>query len=305
VLAQDRQFFRVGPKDFDEAPSVLTRIPLPRSGSARSARYRRDVAARLVSLQVRPAKPSPHRVDPAIEREAVRLEERAAAHPCHPCPERAKHERWARRADELERRLDGLDRRIRTRTETLARQFDRVLGVLRDLGYVQEWALADKGRMLARIYGESDILVGEALASDLFDPLSPAEAAALVSTVVYESRERMPTVGELPTAQTAERYELLQRIWQRIRRTEDAHAVQLSRELDAGFATPVFHWAEGKPLEDVLAETDMAPGDFVRNCKQLVDLLRQIEEVAGDPTSGLMRMARASVLRGVVAYTGV
>jgi ATP-dependent RNA helicase HelY len=305
VLAQDRQFFRVATKDFDEPPAVLTRIPLPRSGSARSARYRRDVAARLVSLQVRPSTPERQRVDPAIEREAALLEERARAHPCHTCPERAKHERWARRADELAKRVGGVERRIRTRTETLARQFDRVLAVLGDLGYVAEWELAEKGRMLARIYGEGDILVGEALASELFDPLSPAEAAALVSTVVYESRERTPTVGELPTSETEERYRLLREIWRHVRRTEDEHGVQLCRELDAGFATPVFHWAEGKPLEDVLAETEMAPGDFVRNCKQLVDLLRQIEEVAGDPTSGLMRRARESVLRGVVAYTGV
>jgi ATP-dependent RNA helicase HelY len=305
VLAQNREFFRVAAKDFDEPPPVLTRIPLPRSGSARSARYRRDVAARLVTLQVRPATPERHRVDPAIEREAARLEERARAHPCHGCPERSKHERWARRADELEKRIRGVDRRIRTRTETLARQFDRVLAVLGDLGYVAGWDLAEKGRMLARIYGEGDIVVGEALASELFDPLSPAEAAALVSTMVYESRERTPRVGEMPTSETRERYELLQQIWRRVRRAEDEHGVQLCRELDAGFATPVFHWAEGKPLEDVLAETEMAPGDFVRNCKQLVDLLRQIEEVAGDPTSDLMRRAREAVLRSVVAYTGV
>jgi ATP-dependent RNA helicase HelY len=305
VLAQDRQFFRVSSKDFDAPPAVLTRVPLPRSGSARSARYRRDVAARLVSLQVRQRSPERHRVDPQIEREAARLEELARAHPCHGCPERATHERWARRADALVERMEGVDRRIRTRTETLGRQFDRVLAVLRALGYVGEWDLAPKGRMLARIYGEGDILVGEALSEGVFEPLSAAETAALVSTMIYESRERTPTLGELPTSPTKERYQLLQQIWRRVRRTEDEHGVQLCRELDAGFATPVFHWAEGKPLEDVLAETDMAPGDFVRNCKQLVDLLRQIEEVASDPTAGLMRRAREAVLRGVVAYTGV
>jgi ATP-dependent RNA helicase HelY len=49
----------------------------------------------------------------------------------------------------------------------------------------------------------------------------------------------------------------------------------------------------------------MAPGDFVRNCKQLVDLLRQIEEVASGDTAEVVRSARAAVWRGVVAYTGV
>jgi ATP-dependent RNA helicase HelY len=49
----------------------------------------------------------------------------------------------------------------------------------------------------------------------------------------------------------------------------------------------------------------MAPGDFVRNCKQLVDLLRQLEEVEGGATGALLREARESVMRGVVAYTGL
>jgi ATP-dependent RNA helicase HelY len=55
----------------------------------------------------------------------------------------------------------------------------------------------------------------------------------------------------------------------------------------------------------VLQETEMAPGDFVRNCKQLLELLRQVEEVADPSTAALMRRAREAVLRGVVAYTGV
>ncbi|HEV8564644.1 MAG TPA: DEAD/DEAH box helicase [Actinomycetota bacterium] len=305
VLAQDRQLFRLSSKDFEEPPVVLTRIPLPRAGSARGARYRRDVAARLVNLSVKPQRRERHRVDPGVEREASKLEAAAAEHPCHACPERAKHERWATRVSELERQMRGVDRRIRTRTETLARQFDRVLAVLEELGYVREWKLEPKGRMLSRIYGEGDILVGEALASGLFDGLSPAEAGALVSTMVFESRERTPLPGDLPTAETEERYERLRRVLRRVRRAEDQHHVQLCRELDAGFATPVFHWGEGKPLEDVLSETEMAPGDFVRNCKQLVDLLRQIEDVAEPETAGLVHRARDGVLRGVVAYTGV
>src|SRR5947207_13436977 len=109
----------------------------------------------------------------------------------------------------------------------------------------------------------------------------------------------------MPTAASAERYDSLQRIWRRVRHTEDDHQVQLCRELDAGFATPVFHWAEGKALEDVLRETEMAPGDLVRNCKQLNDLLRQIEDVGVPATRELVRGARDAVMRGVVAYSGL
>jgi len=305
VLTQDRRHFRLAARDFRDPPTVLTRIPLPRTGSARSSRYRRDVAAKLVALDVRPQKAPKHRADPSVEREATKLDDRAARHPCHSCPERAKHERWARRVDEREASLSSTERRIRVRTETLARQFDRVLSVLRALGYVDGWSVTTKGRSLSRIYGEGDILVAEALARGLFDDLEPAEVAALLSSVVYEGRERVPLSGEMPTPETKERYEALQRTWRRVRRTEDEHQVQLCRELEAGFATPIFHWASGRPLEEVLVETEMAPGDFVRNCKQLVDLLRQVEEVANPETAALFAGARSAVTRGVVAYTGV
>src|SRR4029453_8817130 len=57
-----------------------------------------------------------------------------------------------------------------------------------------------------------------------------------------------------------------------------------------GFSSPVHRWCEGVSLEELLEETEMAPGDFVRNCKQLLDLLRKIEEVA-DPRAGEGRVA--------------
>ncbi len=305
VLAQDRKFFRLSARDFQEPPAPLATVPLPRSGSARSARYRRDVASRLVALDVRPPRRSRAPVDAEADREAAHLERQAERHPCHACAERPSHERWAVRASELERQVRGIERRIRTRTETLARQFERVIDVLQELGFVQDFAILPKGRTLARIYGEGDVLVAEALAEGLLAGLAPSEAAALVSTVVYESRERVPEPGVMPTIETADRFARLQRIWHRVRRAEDGHQVELCRELDDGFASVIYRWSEGQPLEDVLHETGMAAGDFVRNCKQLLDLLRQIEDVAGEEAAEVVRRARATVNRGVVAYTGI
>ena len=63
----------------------------------------------------------------------------------------------------------------------------------------------------------------------------------------------------------------------------------------------------GKPLDKVLFEADMAPGDFVRWCKQLADLLDQVAAAAdAGPGEELRTAARAAVQairRGVVAYS--
>ncbi|HVM12221.1 MAG TPA: DEAD/DEAH box helicase, partial [Actinomycetota bacterium] len=80
MLTQDRRFFRASPKDFPDPPTKLARVPLPR-GSARSARYRRDLASQLASLNVRPPKVRRRRVSGAELARAEELDERAERHP--------------------------------------------------------------------------------------------------------------------------------------------------------------------------------------------------------------------------------
>jgi ATP-dependent RNA helicase HelY len=305
LLTQDRKFFRANLRDFEDPPTSLAKVPLPRSGSARSARFRRDLAARLVALNVRPPRRREWGVSSEALRKGARLDKQADSHPVAACPDLAEHERWAGRASKVERQVRGLERRIRTRTETLGRQFDRVLAVLETLAYVKDFSLTERGELLRRIYGEGDILVAEGLAEGLFHGLTPPGMAALVSTMVYESRERTPRAADFPDADLRQRYHTLEGSWKRIRRTEEQNQVELCRELEPGFVSAAFHWSEEKPLEDVLAILEMAPGDFVRSCKMLIDLLGQIEAVAADEVSTLAHEARAAVNRGVVAYTGL
>ncbi|HEY1330813.1 MAG TPA: DEAD/DEAH box helicase [Actinomycetota bacterium] len=305
LLTQDRRSFRAGPTDFDRAPARVAHIDLPRSGSTRSARYRRDLAARLATLPVPRSRPNRTTVDPKAESRAAALERKAARHPCATCPDRSKHERWAARASKLEHEVAALEQRIRRRTETLGRQFDRVVSVLGELDYVRDFGLTEKGERLRRIYAEGDLLVTEGLAEGLFDGLSPAELAGLVSAFVFESREREPRRPEVPTAALRERLTALAAVWVRVRSVEESHQVELSRELDPGFAATIFRWAEGRGLQQVLAESGMAAGDFVRNCKQALDLLRQIEDVGGPAVAAAARQAHDAVNRSVVAYTGV
>ena len=84
---------------------------------------------------------------------------------------------------------------------------------------------------------------------------------------------------------------------------ERDHRIQSARAPDAGFAWATFRWASGHQLEAVLDEADLAAGDFVRWCKQLVDLLGQVAQASAD-TPDLQKAARdaiAAVRRGVVA----
>jgi ATP-dependent RNA helicase HelY len=148
-------------------------------------------------------------------------------------------------------------------------------------------------------------LVAEALDHRLFAGLSPSEFAAVLSSLVYESRERFATRLDAPIGRVRDRFRALSELWSNIRRVEDSHRVELCRELDPGFASTLFDWAEGTPLDEVLDASGLPAGDFVRNCKQVLDLLRHVESVAGDEVATTARAAYDAVNRSVVSYTGV
>jgi ATP-dependent RNA helicase HelY len=97
-------------------------------------------------------------------------------------------------------------------------------------------------------------------------------------------------------------------LWADLDKTEQEHRLSFLREPDSGFAWPAHAWAQGRPLEAVLA-TGLTPGDFVRAAKQLIDLLDQVgAAAAGADAGGVAATARKAVSalrRGIVAYSSV
>jgi ATP-dependent RNA helicase HelY len=306
AISDRRSMARFAPADFKDPPVSVGRVRLPQGFDVRNPRSRREVVRRLTEIQDRERAPRELASSIGESAEAASLRQEIEDHPCHGCPSRKRHFHFAERAARLQREIAGLDRRIKRRTGTLARRFEQVLSVLEALGYVKEWVLTQRGEALTRVYNESDLLVVEALNRHLFDELDAAELAAVCSTLVFETRGPEPVVThEMPTPAAARVWRDLSGLWKQIRREEDSRGLELTREPDPGFAERAFLWAGGSPLEEVL-DPDDAPGDFVRSMKQLIDLLRQLHEVA--PTERLATTITQSLdalQRGVVAYTSL
>lgn len=296
---------RLGPSDFKAAPRPVARLTLPQGFHVRDARLRRHLARRLNDVRPASTGAAPRRRLPGDSKELAAARAALESHPCHACPDVGRHLHFAERAARLERELAGIDRRIKRRTATLARRFDSVVEVLSHLGYVRDWTLTSKGETLTGVYNEADLLVVEALQEGLLDGLDAAEVAALVSTLVYEARGKdADAAGRMPTDHSHHAWVRLLRLWRRIRKDEDERGLELTREPDPGFAETAYVWASGAELEDVLEEDDPA-GDFVRSTKQLVDLLRQMQEVATDELRGTIHAAIEGLHRGIVAYSSL
>jgi len=245
------------------------------------------------------------------QREIQKLRRQLQRHPCHNCPDRENHARWAERYWKLKRATDRLRRQIETRTGTVARQFDRVVDVLVALDYVRiatdgTAALTEAGRTMRRIYGERDLLVAESLRSGIWSELDAPALAALVCCLVYEPR-RDETAGEhaLPRGPFRAALSKTQRLWAQLDDLEQDHQLPGSGEVASGLAQAMHSWARGASLERVLLEADMAAGDFVRWAKQTIDLLDQLSSVAETRIAVTARKALEAVRRGIVAYSSV
>ncbi|MGH9024304.1 MAG: DEAD/DEAH box helicase, partial [Acidimicrobiia bacterium] len=221
----------------------------------------------------------------------------------------AEHLRWAERADRLGRDVERLEGRIKGRTESLARQFDRVLRVLEAWGYVDGWSLGEAGSLLASTYSESDLLVCESVREGLLAGLDAPSVAALASCFTYETRGPAGTApsapSRWPSGKLRDRFLRIERIWRDLEAAERDAGLPSTRSPDPGFIVSAHRWASGRDLEDVLEGAELTGGDFVRNTKQLIDLLRQLAEVAPDQATGAAaRLAVRSLFRGVVAASG-
>ncbi|GAA3490435.1 hypothetical protein GCM10018987_45180 [Streptomyces cremeus] len=209
-----------------------------------------------------------------------------------------------------------MEQRIEGRTNTIARTFDRIYALLTELDYLRGDEATEHGKRLARLYGELDLLASECLRDGVWEGLNPAELAACVSALVYEARQADDAVApKVPAGAAKEALGEMVRIWGRLDALEEDHRINQTegvgqREPDLGFAWAVYLWASGKGLDEVLREAEMPAGDFVRWCKQVIDVLGQVAAAApassgGSTVAKNARKAVEAVLRGVVAYSSV
>ena len=305
-LTEGRDLVRLGADDFDETPRPVGQIELPVPFAPRNSAFRRDVADRLRRVRVPGGRGDGRQPDRAARR-ISELEEQLAAHPVGADRARDARVEAAASAERLEREVARLERRVRGRSESLARQFDRVLRVLEAWGYVDDWSLTEWGSLLAQLYIETDLAVAESLREGFLDGLDAPELAALVSCFTFERRgpdgggRRPPE--RWPTPALATGWRGIERVARDLNHNEDDAGLPETRTPDPGFVPYAYEWVAGEDLADLLADDDeITGGDFVRHVKQCIDLLRQIGDVAPAPaTAETARVAADACFRGVIA----
>lgn len=325
VLTEHRWAGRISSTDYTGAAGPIGSMTLPKRVEHRQPRVRRDLSSALRSAAESLVIPSTRRrtrgsADTAdVDPELIALREAMRRHAGHRLADRESLVRAAERYLRVERDNAEIARKVNAATNSLARTFDRIVGLLTERGFIStgtdpgELFVTDDGRLLARIYSESDLLVAECLRSGVWTGLQPAELAAVVSAMVFEARgSDGPTPAhtvDLPTAAVRRALAQTRRLSGQLRADEHRHRLQPTREPDEGFAPAVHRWATTGDLAAALAASSAAgngsplpAGDFVRWCRQVLDLLDQVRICA--PEAGLRKAAKRAIddiRRGVVA----
>jgi ATP-dependent RNA helicase HelY len=197
---------------------------------------------------------------------------------------------------------------IEGRTNQVASTFDKICDLLIELDYLdakdQDLAVTDSGRMLARIYGERDLLVSEAIRNKTWDKLDAAGLAAMAAALVYEPRrDDEGFEPRVPKGNFQAVIEQTQQLWEELEFLSKKHKLPRSSKIELDLCYPIYRWATGAKLDLVLDSADLLPGDFIRWCKQIIDLLEQISRAATGSLSAGAKDAIDKVRRGIVAYS--
>jgi ATP-dependent RNA helicase HelY len=293
VLTPRREEITVSAVDFAEPPEAIAAVSLPVPFAPGRPDFNRQVIERLERVRVEPAR----RV---YSSGAVARTQR---HPVESDPELDLRLKAAAQAERVESELAELRERMRGRSRSVSRQFDRVLGLLETRGYVRGWALTDRGEVLSRLFHECDLLVSECIHRGWLDGLDAATLAGVVSVFTYEHRSpEAPPAPWFPSSAVRQRFIKIAGESAALRAEEEAIGVSPHRSPDATFLAVAYAWAAGEGFAEVVEDEELSGGDFVRNIKQLIDLLRQVALVAPNPTTrSTAARAAEQLFRGVVA----
>ncbi|MFL6028379.1 MAG: DEAD/DEAH box helicase [Friedmanniella sp.] len=313
VMTEERQIRRLSLTDFPVPPAVVGRMRIPKHFSPKEPASRRNLAAafrsRLEEVDLTPSRARSGVADSELGEQIAALRDALRRHPCHLCPDRENHARWAERALKLERENERLQARASSRTNTIAAHFDKICLVLESQGYLTtdgESQVTASGRMLARIYAELDLVAAECIREGVFDDLTAPQLAAVLSSLVFQARRsddgaRRP---RMPDLRSNDAMTEVRRIWRTVSLVERDARLPRAPEPDMGFSEIAYGWAAGRSLAAVLSDTDLTAGDFVRWVRQVTDFAGQIADAAGP--GRLRQTARElvqSMRRGVVVYS--
>ena len=276
VLTLDNQLRRIGIHDVEGPVAPITRIRIPKSFNAKVPKSRRDLASSVRNALREnrpPAPPQPQqRLRPAPRPCRTRKSGsptcggRSAPTPAMAAANVKTTPAGPNAGGSSARKRTGWSARSRAAPTPSPRPST---GCATSCPPTATWkppsrtaqSISADGQRLRRIYGEKDLLISQSLRLGAFDDLDAAEVAALASVLVYQAkREDRGLRPEMPSVSLESAVDIVVREWSALEDVEEQNKLPLTGEPELGLVWPMYKWAKGRHLQEVLNGTDLAAG---------------------------------------------
>jgi superfamily II RNA helicase len=245
-----------------------------------------------------------------IDRERAQGPEAAlAAIECHRCPwgATARCDREWRELETVTERLGVRRRQLEALRGAYWQEFLRVVEVLEQFGAVRDQQVQGKGRLVAEIRHDNELLVAEGVSHGVFNDVSGPEAAAICSALIEEARSGDPALARTfmkRRPKLKRKLDLLMRVADTVHEAQRARHLRIPIAVHAGFMPAVYRWASGEDDWSAIVEEAFGghEGDLIRAMRRLIDLLRQLADSPEVPaeTARVMTHASRVIDRGIV-----
>ena len=225
-------------------------MTLPKRVEHRQPRVRRDLASALRSAAAGLVVPSGRKrrgaaaEEPDVDPELLTLRDEMRRHPAHRIADREAKVRVAERYLRVERDNEQIRTKVSAATNSLARTFDRIVGLLTERGFIDDRRTATRGSPTTAgcwpgSTARATCWSPSVCARGVWKGLQPAELAAVLSAMVFESRggdgPAPAHAVDMPTPAVRRALAETRRLSGQLRADEHRHRINPSREPDEGF----------------------------------------------------------------------
>src|SRR5947209_719939 len=228
---------------------------------------------------------------------------------CHRCPWGAQP-----RCDREWRELETLTERLGVRRRALEQfrsaywqEFLNVVEVLEQFGAVRDRRLEPRGRLIAGLRHDNELLVAEGVFRGVVTDLNAAEAAAVCSALIEEARSGEAAIARdflKKRPRLRRKLDQLESLANTIHEAQRAHHLRIPLAVHAGFMPAGYRWASGEDDWVAIVEESFGghEGDLIRAMRRLIDLLRQLAESPEVPpeTARLLAQVARIIDRSIV-----
>ncbi len=155
------------------------------------------------------------------------------------------------------------------------RQLENKVALLKEMNYIIDGKLTDKGGFASTLYGY-ELQLSEMYADTFLDTLSSVELSALLAAIVFEPRKK-DTLPSGSVKKYSRLVDISDRYIKKIHKKEIKYKLRpLTKRLYFNLARPMEAWLNGAEFCELLTLTNIDEGEIVRYFRMVVQLLREL-----------------------------